>query len=356
MEISSSSSQPSTHIAKKAIDEVIIIKQAEKEEIKNNINKSNIDFKKYNFIEEEIEQEEKSKKEVEILSQKKSENIESSEYEIELRSDSSSDKKTVNNHQNTEQININLNEENNKQVEEKEQIEEKSIKNIASHYCPFNFFEKEKCKNINFKQVNIREFVSALSSLWKKMSDKEKEPYVKLSENYKKNLIDNYSKDNVEVKFLNKKRKKRTPRISKSEKDENRPMNEQKIKNNEKEVKEGIKGDFSTTVYTTNKYYKKKGIENNIFITKNKENKDDISISVSNLKEKENSIEVKESENKNVINEENKEKNEEEDIKNIKISDNTLDRFNNYLHSILIPFVVKSFNFIENISNKKISE
>ena len=253
MEISSSSSQPSTHIAKKAIDEVIIIKKAEKEEIKNNINKSNIDFKKYNFIEEEVEQEEKSKKEVEILSQKKSENIESSEYEIELRSDSSSDKKTVNNHQNTEQININLNEENNKQVEEKEQIEEKSIKNIASHYCPFNFFEKEKCKNINFKQVNIREFVSALSSLWKKMSDKEKEPYVKLSENYKKNLIDNYSKDNVEVKFLNKKRKKRTPRISKSEKDENRPMNEQKIKNNEKEVKEGIKGDFSTTVYTTNK-------------------------------------------------------------------------------------------------------
>ena len=56
-------------------------------------------------------------------------------------------------------------------------------------HCPFNFFEKEKCKNVDFKKVNVRIYISNISAQWEKMSDKEKEPYVKLSEEFKKIIL-----------------------------------------------------------------------------------------------------------------------------------------------------------------------
>ena len=194
----------------------------------------------------------------------------------------------------------------------------------------------------------MNEYISALSSLWKKMTDKEKEPYVKLSENIRKNLIKNIPQANKNFKILNKKRKKRTPRIDKNERDENRAMNQQK-QNNEIEKKEPNKNDFSTTVYTTNKYYKKKAIENNIYCNKNK---DEISISLSNSKGKDISIDINENEESNSYK---YNKNENNDLKTMKINDKSLNKFNEYLNLTLIPFVVQTFNFLEKISNKNIS-
>jgi len=39
-------------------------------------------------------------------------------------------------------------------------------------YNPFIFYEKEKFKDVNIKEVNAREYVKKISAEWKKMSEK----------------------------------------------------------------------------------------------------------------------------------------------------------------------------------------
>ena len=71
-------------------------------------------------------------------------------------------------------------------------------------YNPFIFYEKEKFKDVNFKEVNAREYIKKISAEWKKMSEEEKEPYVKLAIDFKNNLS-----QNPELKMLiNRKRKR----------------------------------------------------------------------------------------------------------------------------------------------------
>ena len=71
-------------------------------------------------------------------------------------------------------------------------------------YNPFIFYEKEKCYNIDFSKVNARDYIKEIAYQWKTMTDEEKEPYVKLAIDFKKNstIIPE------EEKMLNKKRKR----------------------------------------------------------------------------------------------------------------------------------------------------
>ena len=154
MELSSHSSQPSSHVAKKPLDEIIIIKQAEKEENKNIIKDYNFDFKKYNFHEEEI-QKDNIKENIAISQNNSIKKEELSICEIDLRSDTSSVKKMVPNIKNSEEKMINMHNENKEVEQRNEDIQSNIINNIENQYLPFNIFQKEKCKNINFNQINI---------------------------------------------------------------------------------------------------------------------------------------------------------------------------------------------------------
>ena len=72
---------------------------------------------------------------------------------------------------------------------------------------PFTFYEKEKFKEINCKEINARQYVSQISLKWRNMSDEEKEPYAKMALDFMKNenLLD---KDGEPVQMIKKKRKR----------------------------------------------------------------------------------------------------------------------------------------------------
>ena len=84
-------------------------------------------------------------------------------------------------------------------------------------YNPFIFYEKEKCYNIDFSKVNARDYIKEIAYQWKTMSEEEKEPYVKLAIDFKKNstimaedekMLNKKRKRNI-VKDVNKKKKKK---------------------------------------------------------------------------------------------------------------------------------------------------
>ena len=182
-------------------------------------------------------------------------------------------------------------------------------------HCPFNFFEKEKCKNIDFKKVNIRTYISNISAEWEKMSDKEKEPYVKLSDEFKNNYLAQISLDySQKQKVISRKRRRKCRTIAKSNIDNNNSINNnngnsskskftQRLTNNKINYNNNNSSQLeSFSIYTTNKYTKKKVNENN-------------------------------------------------DNKNILIKNNSANKMNEYINSVLIPFLVKSFNFIKSLTN-----
>jgi len=226
--------QITNHKIQKAIDEASLINESE--------NKPNDTQKEKKTQDKEQEQEkekennkcpipnllELSSKKIDPENEKDKILKESSDYEIDILTESSGFNKKQNNNENEinniELINIdNDNDENNSNEyiidisEEKNSTQSKdSSKNDQEYslsesirrpvpknrflrgHCPFNFFEKEKCKNIDFKKVNVRTYISNLSAQWKKMSDKEKEPYIKLSEEFKKNYLANISSEDSE--------------------------------------------------------------------------------------------------------------------------------------------------------------
>ena len=65
--------------------------------------------------------------------------------------------------------------------------ETKNRNSVISGYNAFIFYEKEKFKGVNCKEINVREYVSQISSEWRKMSEKDKEPYVKMAIDFKNN-------------------------------------------------------------------------------------------------------------------------------------------------------------------------
>ena len=111
---------------------------------------------------------------------------------------------------------IEIDEKNNlpKHVQEKKSIKkaknkksQKKKSQFLSGYNPFIFFEKEKFKEVNFKEVKQTEYVKQLAYLWRNMSDENKEPYVKMALDFKEKKLANQPK---ETKLINKKRKRNT--------------------------------------------------------------------------------------------------------------------------------------------------
>ena len=213
-------------------------------------------------------------------------------------------------------------------------------------HCPFNFFEKEKCKNMDFKKINIRTYISQISAQWKLMSDKEKEPYVKLSEEFKKKFLANNNIDEDDIpKLINKKRKRKKKNIN-----SNTKLN-LGYKNIKKEGENIINNNNldNFSIYTTSKYIKKKGnniTNKNISEKNNIENKFAENESSSGVQQT-----VEKSENEKKENN-NNELNIFNDIcdkfKALKcISENEI---NEYIKTILLPFVLKSLEFLNGIN------
>jgi hypothetical protein len=100
-------------------------------------------------------------------------------------------------------------------------------------YNPFIFYEKEKCYNIDFSKVNARDYIKEIAYQWKTMTEEEKEPYVKLAIDFKKNSTINQG----EEKMLQKKRKRNIV------KDVNKKKKKKKEKKNEmhKSLSESLK-------------------------------------------------------------------------------------------------------------------
>ena len=226
-------------------------------------------------------------------------------------------------------------------------------------HCPFNFFEKEMCKNMNFKKINLRMYISEISAKWKTMTDKEKEPYVKLSEEFKNNYIANNGFDEFEEHKITSKKRRRRKRNIINNTNNNNSTNQlinpnmaegTKIINNNINFNNNKIDNFS--VYTTNKYVKKK--------------MNPINSLIPNLNEKSfNENKSFENETSSYI-QQTLEKSENDKKENNFISELS-DKFkilknisesqmNEYIKSVLIPFVVKSFEFLNNIRNENSKE
>lgn len=222
-------------------------------------------------------------------------------------------------------------------------------------HCPFNFFEKEKCKNVDFKKVNVRSYISAISAQWKIMTDEEKEPYVKLSEEFKRKILESNNLEELEeLKMTNKKRKRKLRILNKTNKDNNKinlgnKKEEPKIINNNINFNNNKIENFS--VYTTNRYTKKKAdrIMNEVNSNENK--------SIENKSiENETSSYIQQTLDKS-----------ENDKKDNNIINSLCDKYkiikqsskiktNEYIKSVLIPFVAKSLEFLDSIRSDNINE
>ena len=218
-------------------------------------------------------------------------------------------------------------------------------------HCPFNFFEKEKCKNVDFKKVNVRSYISAISAQWKVMTDKEKEPYVKLSEEFKRKILASNNLDDLEeIRLSNKKRKRRQRAANKGNKNNNNNTTnkeEPKIINNNINFNNNKIENFS--VYTTNRYMKNKANANKIMNeTNSNENKSIENESSSYVQQTIDKSENDKKENSNILDE------LSEKYKIIKKASKT--KTNEYIKSVLIPFVVKSLEFLDNLRSDNINE
>ena len=202
----------------------------------------------------------------------------------------------------------------------------------------FNIFEKEKCKNVNFKEIDLRQYISGISKIWRSMDDKKKEKYVKMSNEAKEEYEKTLSGEELKIfKALNNKRKK-SYSTKKTKKIKNFSLNKLKKLKPRKAKKEievltldedsDVKMDSVDLCETT--FYKKDK-------NKNKQNQ-------KNKKEK----------IKNDFDE--AKEDEESSINNIKNNQNILqmkdemrpETFNLYLNSVLMPFIADSYQFLKN--------
>ena len=179
---------------------------------------------------------------------------------------------------------------------------------ILRGYNPFIFYEKEKFKEINLKEINQREYVKQISAEWKKMTEEEKEPYLKMAIEFTNKMV----AQNGEGLLIGKKRKKTKKKGKKEMKEE-------------KEDDEGIE--------------EKDGEESKVHVKKNKKKKSDsIPNSVDEKKIKNVKCDV--------------------DDDNYDDQENNGEPFNNsdFVCSVVVPFVEKSYEYFTSkgiIKNQK---
>ena len=249
---------------------------------------------------------------------------------------------------------IDKDEQSNREKDSKDSsLSDTSKKNNKRKYlrghCPFNFFEKEKCKNMDFQKVNVRSYISEISAQWKVMTDEEKAPYVKLSEDFKKKVMETNNLDDLEEMRLSNKKRRRKKRninpINKDNKDNNNKEEPQIINNNINFNNNKIEN-FS--VYTSSRYVKKK--KNNI---SNETNSNEIkSVENESSSYYQQTLEKSENdkkENKNNIFNEICDR--FQSLKNI--SDK---KTNEFIKSALIPFIMKSFEFLDSLKTENNDE
>ena len=95
-----------------------------------------------------------------------------------------------------------------KKKKNKKQKQKKS--NVKKPLTAFNFFCKEKGNELRKSNPSLRDhdFWSALAEEWKKLNEKEKQIYVKKSENDKIRYQNEINKEQVQSKKIKKKKKK----------------------------------------------------------------------------------------------------------------------------------------------------
>ena len=225
MEISSSSSQPTSQNNKRKknySDTIIIGEDNERlqndsrfknftvypnKPIKNRITKEllsklkeNQNIKKEENINDEKENENDSSEDnqdIQIISEKKNQakRKANSDFIIEIDEEKNNGD------------NANLNKEDDSKKKKKKRYKKKS--QFLNGYTPFIFFEKEKFKIANFKEIKPNDYVRQISAEWKKMTDKEKEPYVRMALQFKIDFLSQQQQQQQEKRnFINQKRKR----------------------------------------------------------------------------------------------------------------------------------------------------
>lgn len=198
------SEQSLSHITENKVEEEKSLNIEDNEKKEDKSIESNISFmlKKPNKQKIKKKKEEKAKKE-NSKNNIKSDDLSKSSHKIKKEN-------------NADDI-IEIDEKNSKPNPLKEKKKIKKIKKVKSQktikgkyingYGPFTFFEREKFKEINSKDIKPSEFVKQLSLQWKNMTEEQKIPYIKSALEYKEKNDLSQSSENP-PKFQKKKRKR----------------------------------------------------------------------------------------------------------------------------------------------------
>ena len=159
------------------------------------------DFEKWNSFSEYLDIQRKKNKKIEkLLTDADIENLSIPSFTNYLEDNSFRDK--------DENNDSGYDESYSKKKKKKNKTQKKS--NVKKPLTAFNFFCKEKGNELRKSNPSLidHDFWSALSEEWKKLNEKEKQIYVKLSENDKTRYKNEINNEQAKSKKIQKKKKK----------------------------------------------------------------------------------------------------------------------------------------------------
>ena len=159
------------------------------------------DFQKWNSFSEYLDIQRKKNKKIEkLLTDADIENLSIPSFTNYLEDNSFQDEEEIDD--------SDYDESNTKKKKKKNKKQKKS--NVKKPLTAFNFFCKEKGNELRKSNPSLRDhdFWSALAEEWKKLNEKEKEVYMKKSENDKIRYQNEINKEQVQSKKIKKKKKK----------------------------------------------------------------------------------------------------------------------------------------------------